>query len=816
MIDEKTKEPKIDSKTGLPKQTKVPYQIYGEKASTDEPKTWTSFEKALQAYRKSPDRFNGIGYVFSESDPYTGLDLDSDPDKGAFRCKVDGQFTEEAQAIIDTIDSYTEHSPSGNGVHIIVEGSLPGNRNRTGNYEMYDQGRFFTFTGDHLPGTPGTIEERQDELNGLYNMIFAKEAKKIGTGLPEPKSPQMNDEIILSIARSAKNGEKFNALYAGDFSSYDSQSEADQGLCNMLAFYTQYPEQLDRLFRGSGLMREKWNEKHYGDGRTYGQGTISTAICGLTAQYEGKKNNPIAGARADFSIPQDEWEELLELPPKRDAVPSLPEDMVPAPLLPWLKDIMKGACIPLEYVAAPTIVGLSAIIGRKVGIRPEEFSYYTTICNLWGTIVGRPGVMKTYAVSETLKPIDRLEQRAREKFKEEKAMFEADEESQKIEIDVIKKKMAATFKPKKGETPVDDLETLKEELAGKLKESEEQLTQKRYMVQDTTIEKVGELLNENTNGLLLKRDELSGWLLGLEKTGKEGDKEFYLESWNGSGNYMVDRIGRGSFNVAANCLSVMGGIQPGKLQSFFQGAFSEDGKGDDGFLQRLQLIIWPDQIGEWKKPTSFPDKEAKEKAYAVYENINDLTASGLGAKGEEDEIPYLNFSEEAQLIWDEYRNELEIRLRSDEEISPAFDSHISKFRSLMPSLALIFHLIEVVEGKTEDISSVGEDPTRLAAAWCEYLESHAKKVYAPKLHPEVHAAHLLADKIKSGHIKDGSTIRDIGRFQWSGLRNSEAVRIGVEELQRCNWVCIIKEETNGRPAEKVYLHPDLQGESNGI
>lgn len=132
VIDEKTKEPKIDSKTGLPKQTKVPYQIYGEKASTDEPKTWTSFEKALQAYRKSPDRFNGIGYVFSESDPYTGLDLDSDPDKGAFRCKVDGQFTEEAQAIIDTIDSYTEHSPSGNGVHIIVEGSLPGNRNRTG------------------------------------------------------------------------------------------------------------------------------------------------------------------------------------------------------------------------------------------------------------------------------------------------------------------------------------------------------------------------------------------------------------------------------------------------------------------------------------------------------------------------------------------------------------------------------------------------------------------------------------------------------------------------------------------------------------
>jgi hypothetical protein len=325
------------------------------------------------------------------------------------------------------------------------------------------------------------------------------------------------------------------------------------------------------------------------------------------------------------------------------------------------------------------------------------------------------------------------------------------------------------------------------------------------------VEKVGELLNENPNGLLLKRDELAGWLLSLDKMGREGDREFYLESWNGNSGFMVDRIGRGSFHVEANCLSVMGGIQPGKLQDFFRGGLSEDTKGDDGFLQRLQVLIWPDTIGEWKKPTSFPNKAVKEAAYEVFEAIDRLTAEQLGARGDEGEMPYLKFSPAAQSVWDEYREELETRLRMDGDTPEAFDSHISKYRSLMPSLALIFHLIEVVTGRAEDASSVGEDQARLAAAWCEYLEMHAQKVYSPKLKTSVTIAHLIAEKIQSGHIRDGMTIREIWRPQWSGLRDSETVRKGLEELERCGWVKLISEKTGGRDSEIVSIHPEFIG-----
>ena len=142
------------------------------------------------------------------------------------------------------------------------------------------------------------------------------------------------------------------------------------------------------------------------------------------------------------------------------------------------------------------------------------------------------------------------------------------------------------------------------------------------------------------------------------------------------------------------------------------------------------------------------------------------------------------------------------------EPNPAFESHLAKYRSLMPSLALIFHLVEIA-GAGGIAPSVTLGAARLAAAWCEFLEAHARKVYAPELQGDTTAAHALADKIRAGLIEDGCTIRDIYRPNWSELSTPELVTAGLEVLQECGRVRIEEHETGGRAAKVVRLHPDL-------
>ncbi|HID88786.1 MAG TPA: DUF3987 domain-containing protein, partial [Anaerolineae bacterium] len=190
------------------------------------------------------------------------------------------------------------------------------------------------------------------------------------------------------------------------------------------------------------------------------------------------------------------------------------------------------------------------------------------------------------------------------------------------------------------------------------------------------------------DGLLVLRDELAGWLRTLDKPGREGDREFYLEAWNGTGRYTFDRIGRGTVHIPAVCLSIFGGIQPGKLNSYIHEAITESG-GADGLLQRLQLTVWPDALGEWEKSNQWPDTVAKNQAFEIFEYLDRIDPVASGAHTEEGSIPWLGFTPEAQDLFDNWRDELENRLRSDELVgTPAFESHIAKYRSLMPSLAL--------------------------------------------------------------------------------------------------------------------------------
>jgi putative DNA primase/helicase len=227
----------------------------------------------------------GVGFVFTKDDPYAGIDLDH------CRNPETGEIAPWAQAIVDYLSSYTEVSPSGTGVKIFVRGALPAGAHKSA-IEAYDSGRYFTVTGLHVAGTPLTIEDRHAELQALYAWLKADETTDRRG--PLPSAPVDRDDVaLIEKARTAANGAKFEPLWNGDWSDYPSQSEADLALCSQLAFWTGGDgDRVDRLFRQSRLYREKWDERHFADGCTYGAATLDKAMTQARAFHSTDLRHP--------------------------------------------------------------------------------------------------------------------------------------------------------------------------------------------------------------------------------------------------------------------------------------------------------------------------------------------------------------------------------------------------------------------------------------------------------------------------------------------------------------------------------------------
>jgi putative DNA primase/helicase len=421
--------------------------------------------------------------------------------------------------------------------------------------------------------------------------------------------------------------------------------------------------------------------------------------------------------------------------------------------------------------------------------------------NLWGGIVGPPGTMKTPAISEALRPLRRLAVEARKRFDDAEATREADLEALGAKRKAKRHKLELAAK--KGDEA--DLTRFRDELKElKAEEDAGELRERRYMTSDATIEKLGMLLNENPRGLLVVRDELTGWLKGLDREDRAQDRAFYLEAWNGTGAFTVDRIGRGTLHVEALCLSVFGGIQPGRLSTYVRGATSGE-EDADGLLQRKQVLVWPDEFGDWRGVDRWPEREARDRAFRIFDRLANLDASDFGAEEPEEDLPFLRFAPNAQGLFIEWRHDLEARIRSEEvKAAPAFEAHLSKYRSLFPKLALIFHLVDVADGARP--GPVALKSAQLAAAWTEFLEAHARKVYAEELAGNVSAAHALAEKITNGKVIDGMAVRDIGRREWSGLKSSGRVFEAAESLEALGWLRVETVDTGGRPSDVLRLH----------
>jgi putative DNA primase/helicase len=248
------------------------------------------------------------------------------------------------------------------------------------------------------------------------------------------------------------------------------------------------------------------------------------------------------------------------------------------------------------------------------------------------------------------------------------------------------------------------------------------------------------------------------------------------------------------------------------------------GHGGDGMIQRFQLMVKIDHLGEWKAPTSWPDSQAKQRAFEAFRWLDESDLSVLGRQDSVEEVSYVRLSPEAQELADQWQKELENRLRGPEfQNMPTFEAHIGKYRSLMPSLALIFQLLDHAVSAVSPISkdfapekfSVSRGSIELAMDWCDFLEDHARGIYQAEIAPGIAAANKLAEKISEGRVHHGEPVRDIYRHQWSGLRTSAVVLDGLEVLESAGWVRQVTQQTGNTFTTLLHLHPDLRGAPNG-
>ena len=476
---------------------------------------------------------------------------------------------------------------------------------------------------------------------------------------------------------------------------------------------------------------------------------------------------------------------------KRDAepLPDLPGvlpfdfEYLPNAVRGLVRDISERMQCPPDFAAVSAFVMIAAVVGRKVSLRPMRQNDWAVIPNLWAAAVGNSGVMKSPTISAVLSPIKRLQADAFDAFNEAKAKHEAHAELAKLQRSVKKTEARKELKAK---STANALEILKPDHCDEIP------SLRRYITNNASYEALGELLIENPNGLLVEADEIIGLLKSLDAEGQQVARSFYLTAADGDKPYTFDRIMRGKgLHIPALCISIIGGIQPGVLAEYVRQA-TGGGAGADGLLQRFGLMVYPDISPMWKEVDRFPDAVARQALTELIDRLDALNPADVGAESDMyGGLPFLRFDNQAQSVFSEWRKTLEDRLRSGEE-HPAIISHLSKYRKLIPSLALINHLCDSTNGP------VTEQALIRAIAFGEYLESHARRIYSYATRPDIDAAKTILKRLKLAKLASPFKVRDIYRAGWTGLETPAKAQAATDLLLEYGHLYDERHETGGR------------------
>jgi len=495
----------------------------------------------------------------------------------------------------------------------------------------------------------------------------------------------------------------------------------------------------------------------------------------------------------------DTWEPPIEIVSGLPPAPQFEANvLLPKALADFVLDEAdRMPCSP-DYIAASLIVCLGSVIGATCGLKPKRRDDWIVTPNLWGGIVGDPSSKKSPALSTTTRFIDRLEAREADKLVESKKVFEAEKAAHEAYMSVAKDTMkkAAKGKPDALQmaSAISDMSAITEP---------EEPHARRYKTNDASVEKLCDIEVKNPQGLMIFRDELVGLLASWEREGHEGDRAFYLEGWNGTGSYNSDRIGRGEQFVKNHCLSILGGIQPDKLETYLSDIASS--LDNDGRIQRFQIMVYPNPV-PWEWRDRYPVKGAREAVRDMFDRLSVFDPVQDGATPADDfvKLPHFYFDNAAQEIFIEWCHDLNLNQIVKEQ-DPLMKQHLGKYEKLFCSLALILHLAE------GNIGNVKADSALRAAAWCDYLAGHARRVYGMVEGAKVATANMLLRRIREGKLQSGFTLRDVRRKQWSGATDTMQVEAVLAMLEAHHCIHGSESVNGGRPTTTYEVNPALIG-----
>lgn len=707
---------------GKGKWTKPPCASGGGRASTTNPDTWATFD----AVRKRYDRggFDGIGIVLTNG--IAGIDVD--------KCINDDEIEAWAVETLDRFpNTYRERSPSGRGYHILTHGTPgrcgkggPGNR-----LEVYakDSPRYFTVTG-HALDDVREIVDGQDALDWLHATHMAGGSGH-GKGAPADDARQgatLSDDAVIAHARKARNGGKFADLWAGGHAGHASASDADAALVGILMFYTQDPVQLDRLFRRSGLMRDKWDEPR-GE-TTYGAMTIANILAKLGQHFgdrtQGHRSHANGAEGIDTHADAQEAPEGDSGPPidilRTAAAPPLRPDDVPPVLGRFAATQAQATGFDVSILIAAGIGAAAAMLTDEVRLLVDSRAGWFESGRLWLALVAGPGAGKSPGMKAAAAPV----------------------------FDVHREEVAKWAQAKDNA-------------------ADEEPPMPALYVSDATTEALSEVLRANERGILYFTDELEAWLASHDAYRSAGGKDRgeWLRLYDG-GPHQVNRVKRGAFfvkNWGASLLSATTPAALGKLASKLP---------TDGLLQRFILVR--------AAPMTLPTEDMLRVETRAPREAWDTALRRVYAIGP----ATVRLSVEAAATFATERAELHELTQAFEESSPSLAAHLAKRAAMLARLALVYHALEAPAIETP----VSGETMARAARFMRRQERHAFAVYGLLVGADsgMTLAKDMARSILAGGIESFNR-REIAHRCKAFRHADEPTRQGALTMLRdCGWI----------------------------
>ncbi|WP_170766472.1 YfjI family protein [Ruegeria lacuscaerulensis] len=473
--------------------------------------------------------------------------------------------------------------------------------------------------------------------------------------------------------------------------------------------------------------------------------------------------------------------------PSRPAPPVMSDEdfeHVFGPWANWIKDAAEVKNAPVDYVMLTLLSVASAAIGNSRWAVPWDGWKEPPI--LWTLLVGDPSAGKSPALDSVLDPVKEIERGLAEEYRHARDEWESENEMASFSLaqwkqdvrDALKESADAPAKPTEadaGPSPV----------------------RERINITDITTEEVAHLLSATWRGLLLSRDELSGWLSSMDRYNGGGDRPFWLETFGGR-SYTIDRRNHPEPIVVDHLsVAITGGTQPDKLSELLVKS------SDDGLLARF-MVVFPDPV-PIERPASILDEARMVNA------ISRLRSLQPALDEEGSKRPYfVHLSEPAANVLQDFRKQVR---EWEADATELFKSHIGKMPGLVVRVACVLAHLDWAASTTDAPPSAIENHHmgRACDLVGDYLRQHAYRAYGTaRAAPEVEGAKAIA-RIILEEQPSGLKVRDIQHRNRTGLGTAKQVMAAFSVLMDADWLREIRTETGGRPSVVFAVNPKLGG-----